>query len=91
MRKKFITLTGSISLLLINSWSMAATDLPPTAKVELGKVEEVCSNFIDPKWREEQVVDGVKIQESRLCTPDNPSDVAAVSYTHLTLPTICSV
>jgi hypothetical protein len=77
MRKKFITLTGSISLLLINSWSMAATDLPPTAKVELGKVEEVCSNFIDPKWREEQVVDGVKIQESRLCTPDNPSDIAA--------------
>ena len=77
MRKKLITLTGSISLLLMNSWSFAATDLPPSAKVELGTVEEVCSNFTDPQWRKEQVVDGVTIQESRLCNPDNPADIAA--------------
>lgn len=65
------------TLLLAHPWSQAASDLPPTAKVELGPVEEVCSDFTDPEWRKEQVIDGVKIQASRLCNPDNPADIAA--------------
>ncbi len=77
MRKKLITFTGGALLLLLHSWSQAATDLPPTAKVDMGPVEEVCSEFTDPAWRKEQVIDGVKIQESRLCNPDNPADIAA--------------
>jgi len=65
------------TLLLAHPLSQAASDLPPTAKVELGPVEEVCSDFTDPAWRKEQVIDGVKIQASRLCNPDNPADIAA--------------
>jgi len=77
MRKKLITFTGGAALLLVHAWSQAATDLPPSAKVDLGPVEEVCSEFTDPEWRKAQVIDGVTIQESRLCNPDNPADIAA--------------
>ncbi|NOS74411.1 MAG: multicopper oxidase domain-containing protein [Methyloglobulus sp.] len=72
-----ITLWGSVLLLFIHTASFAATDLPPSAKVELGPVEPVCSNFISPEARNEQVIDGVKIQESLLCDPDAPEDIAA--------------
>ncbi|ESS66943.1 multicopper oxidase type 3 [Methyloglobulus morosus KoM1] len=71
------TLWGSVLLLLIPVVSFAATDLPPSAKVDIGPVEPVCSNFISPEARKEQVIDGVKIQESLLCDPDSPQDIAA--------------
>ena len=77
MRKNLLTFTLGTSLLLMHSWTQAASDLPPSAKVDMGPVEEVCSDFTSPKWREEQVIDGVKIQASRLCNPDNPADIAA--------------
>ncbi|MDO9422681.1 MAG: multicopper oxidase domain-containing protein [Methylobacter sp.] len=77
MHKNLLTFIWSATLLLAHSWSQAASDLPPTAKVDMGPVEEVCSDFISPEWRKEQVIDGVKIQASRLCNPDNPSDIAA--------------
>ncbi|TRX02655.1 multicopper oxidase domain-containing protein [Candidatus Methylobacter oryzae] len=77
MHKNFLTLMCGATLLLIHPWSQAASDLPPTAKVEMGPVEEVCSDFTNPEWRKEQVIDGVKIQASRLCNPDNPADIAA--------------
>ena len=77
MRKKLITITGGALLLLMHSWVDAATDLPASAKVDPGPVEEVCSEFTDPAWRKAQVIDGVTIQESKLCNPDNPADIAA--------------
>jgi hypothetical protein len=77
MRKKLITFIWGSSLLLMHSVSQAASDLPPSSKVDMGPVEEVCSDFTPAKWREEQVIDGVKIQASRLCNPDNPADIAA--------------
>ncbi|MDD2724123.1 MAG: multicopper oxidase domain-containing protein [Methylovulum sp.] len=77
MRKKLLTFTGGAALLLNASLSQATTDLPPTAKVEMGQPEEVCSNFTAPEWRKEQVIDGVTIQASNLCNPDNPADIAA--------------
>ncbi|MFZ2452186.1 MAG: multicopper oxidase domain-containing protein [Methylovulum miyakonense] len=77
MRKKLLTFTGGAALLLNASLSQAITDLPPTAKVEMGQPEEVCSNFTAPEWRKEQVIDGVTIQASNLCNPDNPADIAA--------------
>ena len=77
MRKNLLTFIWSATLLLMHSWSQAASDLPPSAKVDMGPVEEVCSDFTPAKWREEQVIDGVKIQASRLCNPDNPADIAA--------------
>ncbi len=77
MRKNLLTFIWGTTLLLMHPWSQAASDLPPTAKVDMGPVEEVCSDFTSPKWREEQVIDGVKIQASQLCNPDNPADIAA--------------
>ena len=77
MRKKLLTFTGGALLLLTHSWSQATTDLPPTAKVDIGPVEDVCSDFTPPEWRKAQVIDGVTIQESKLCEPDNPADIAA--------------
>jgi manganese oxidase len=77
MRKNLLTIIGSTVLLFTHLEGQAATDLPPSAKVDLGPVEDVCSNFTDPEWRKEQVIDGVAIQESRLCNPDNPADIAA--------------
>jgi FtsP/CotA-like multicopper oxidase with cupredoxin domain len=77
MRKKLLTFTGSVVLLLSHAWSHASTDLPASAKVELGPVEEACSEFTSPEWRKAQTIDGVAIQESKLCNPDNPADIAA--------------
>jgi FtsP/CotA-like multicopper oxidase with cupredoxin domain len=77
MRKNILTFIGSATLLLMHPWSQAASDLPPTAKVDMGPVEEVCSDFTPAKWREAQVIDGVAIQASKLCNPDNPADIAA--------------
>ncbi len=77
MRKNLLTFICGATLLLMHPWSQAASDLPPTAKVDMGPVEEVCSDFTDPAWRKEQVIDGVKIQASHLCNPDNPADIAA--------------
>ncbi|NOU21960.1 MAG: multicopper oxidase domain-containing protein [Methyloglobulus sp.] len=77
MRKKPFIILISHSLMLMAALVQAATDLPPSAKVELGAVEPVCSNFMSPESRKEQVIDGVKIQESLLCDPDAPEDIAA--------------
>jgi manganese oxidase len=78
MQQKFpATLWASVLLLLIHAVGFAATDLPPSAKVDIGPVEAVCSNFISPEARKAQVIDGVKIQESVLCDPDAPEDIAA--------------
>jgi hypothetical protein len=77
MRNNLLTFIGSITLLLMHSLSQAASDLPPSDNVKMGAVEEVCSDFTSPEWRKEQVIDGVKIQASQLCNPDNPADIAA--------------
>ncbi|MCK9394907.1 MAG: multicopper oxidase domain-containing protein [Methylobacter sp.] len=77
MRKNLLTFIWSATLLFMHPWSQAASDLPPSAKVDMGAVEEVCSDFTPAKWREAQVIDGVAIQASRLCNPDNPADIAA--------------
>jgi len=78
MRKKLLnTLFISSPLLLCSAFSQAAVDLPASAKIPLGAVEEVCVDFNPASWRDAQEIDGVKIQESRLCDPDNPADIAA--------------
>jgi manganese oxidase len=77
MRKTLLAIVSGITLLVAHMEGQAATDLPPSAKVEAKAPEEFCSNFTDPNWRKQQVVDGVPIQESKLCNPDNPADIAA--------------
>ncbi|WP_394753561.1 multicopper oxidase domain-containing protein [Crenothrix sp.] len=77
MRKNLLAVIGSTVLLFAHLEGQAATDLPPSAKVDITSPEDVCSNFTDPEWRKAQVIDGVAIQESKLCNPDNPADIAA--------------
>ncbi|MGR8933358.1 MAG: multicopper oxidase domain-containing protein [Gammaproteobacteria bacterium] len=77
MRKKIFSHALGTAMLLAPLGSYAVNSLPPTVKVDLGKTEEVCSDATPPEWRKEQVVEGVKIQESRLCNPDNPFEIAA--------------
>jgi len=78
MHKKFLPiLCGAILLPLSSAIWAEANKLPASANVKLGATEEVCSEFTDPKWRDAQVIDGVEIQESRACNPDNPADIAA--------------
>lgn len=55
----------------------AVTSPPPSAKVPMGKAEPFCDNGVPKEWREAQTIEGVTIQESRVCNPDNPADIAA--------------
>ena len=49
---------------------------PDTADMELGTAEPFCPN-LHPDWRQHQIVAGVPIEESLVCEPDNPAEVAA--------------
>ncbi len=78
MHKKLLSILCGVVLLPLSPLAIAvANQLPATSPVKLGAVEEVCSDFVDPKWRDAQVIDGVEIQESRMCNPDNPAEIAA--------------
>lgn len=78
MHKKLLSIVCGVMLLPLSPLASAVTNqLPASSSVKLGAVEEVCSDFVDPKWRDAQVIDGVEIQESRMCNPDNPADIAA--------------
>ena len=49
---------------------------PPSAKVEFPQGEAPCPNE-RPEWRKAQEIEGVQIDESPVCSPDNPYQVAA--------------
>ena len=70
-----IILGAAIALMPLSA--SAAVGLPKTVKIDQGKVETVCSSN-EPEWRKAQKIEGVKIQESLRCSPDNPSQIAAV-------------
>ncbi len=74
----FIAILAFCSL---SSAAIAQTSLklPETVKVspEALNTEPVCDPKIAASWREEQVIDGVKIQASNRCSPDNPYLIAA--------------
>jgi manganese oxidase len=52
-------------------------------------LEKSCSNE-HPEWRKEQLIDGVKIDESLDCEPDNPYDIAASvkGMNNISMPTL---
>ena len=64
-------------LIVFSTASQAVFKAPPTAKVESGQPEPFCNSGVPPEWRQAQVVEGVQIQESKSCNPDNPNDIAA--------------
>ncbi len=77
MQKKNLSIFLGIAVALMPVLASAVVGLPKTVEVDKGKVETICSNTIDPEWRKAQKIEGVKIQESLRCTPDNPSQIAA--------------
>lgn len=60
------------------SWfGESAYEEPPTSqKIQLGQAEPFCPDE-HPDWRKRQVIDGVTVEESPACSPDNPWAVAA--------------
>lgn len=65
---------------LIPTISQASLKLPATIKVdpEAIEAEPMCDPKISSSWREAQVIEGVQIEASKRCSPDNPHLVAAV-------------
>jgi len=66
----FAALTASMA-------APAVTTPPQSTQIELGEAEPFCNSGAPQDWRKAQVLEGVSIQESRLCNPDNPADIAA--------------
>ena len=50
---------------------------PASEPIDVRDVEPPCANE-HPEWREEQVIEGVTIERSPVCEPDNPYFIAAV-------------
>jgi manganese oxidase len=49
---------------------------PPSKDVIASTAEPVCADE-NPEWRKAQEVDGVAMEESPVCLPDNPAEIAA--------------
>ena len=57
----------------------AELKLPKTVKVNPAALnpEPICDPKISPSWRKAQVIEGVQIEASESCSPDNPYLIAA--------------
>jgi len=60
--------------------AQASLKLPPTIKVDPAALnsEPICDPKISANWRKAQEIEGIKIQESHRCSPDDPVLIAAV-------------
>ena len=77
MQKQSLVLLLGSALMALSAGSAAVTTPPPTVKVEVGEAEPFCNSGVPPEWRDAQVLEGVNIQEQRVCNPDNPAEIAA--------------
>jgi FtsP/CotA-like multicopper oxidase with cupredoxin domain len=77
MSKQTLAFVTVSALLTLSPITQAVFQAPPTVKVAPGQAEPFCNSGAPPEWRKAQVVEGVSIQESRSCNPDNPNDIAA--------------
>jgi FtsP/CotA-like multicopper oxidase with cupredoxin domain len=59
--------------------AQASLKLPPTVKVDPAALEfePMCDPKIPASWRKAQVIEGVQIEASEQCSPDNPYLIAA--------------
>ena len=76
INRSFAFLAGAM-LALGAAPVFSVTAPPPSAKVPLGKAEPFCDTGTPSAWRVAQTLEGVAIQESPICDPDNPADIAA--------------
>lgn len=75
MRNKPIVKLLGAALVLMPLVVSALPDLPESVTIDPGEIEPVCNSY-NPEWRKAQEIEGVKIQESLLCSPDRPEDIA---------------
>ena len=76
MQKYQLSRFLGITCVLMPVLASAAVELPKTVKVDPGKIEKICGKS-SPEWRKASKIDGVSIQESLRCNPDNPAQIAA--------------
>ncbi|WP_428357525.1 multicopper oxidase domain-containing protein [Methyloprofundus sp.] len=75
MQKNPLGMLLGAAVMLMPFSASAVVGLPKTVEVDRGEVEPVC-NQNDPEWRKAQTIEGVKMQESLRCSPDNPYNIA---------------
>jgi hypothetical protein len=72
--------------------AQASLKLPETVKVDPAALtaEPMCDPKISPRWREAQEIEGVKIEASPGCSPDNPAWIAAAvkGTNHVSMETL---
>ena len=70
----------------------ASLKLPETVKVDPAALnaEPMCDPKISPAWREAQEIEGIKIEASPGCSPDNPAWIAAAvkGTNHISMETL---
>jgi len=76
MQKNPLGILLGAAVMLMPFSASAVVSLPKSVEVGRGVVEPIC-NENNPEWRVAQTVDGVKMQESLRCSPDNPYAIAA--------------
>jgi len=75
MQKNPLGILLGAAVMLMPFAASAVVSLPKSVEVDRGEVESPC-NENNPEWRVAQTVEGVTMQESLRCSPDNPSDIA---------------
>ena len=75
MQKNPLGMLLGAAIMLMPFSASAVVGLPKTVEVDRGKVETVC-NQNNPEWRKAQTIEGVSMQESLRCSPDNPYNIA---------------
>lgn len=75
MKKNPLGMLLGVALMLMPFATLAVVGLPKTVEVDRGEVEMIC-NQNNPEWRKAQTIEGIKMQESLRCSPDNPFDIA---------------
>jgi manganese oxidase len=65
-----------ISLFLLLPAVEAATALPDSERIVAGTAEPFCNKVTETDWRKAQVIEGIDIQESPVCSPDSPYEIA---------------
>ncbi len=76
MQKNPLGMLLGAAVMLMPFTASAVVGLPKTVEVDRGVVEPIC-NENNPEWRKAQTIEGVSIQESLRCSPDNPYAIAA--------------
>lgn len=91
MPMHLLSLIAGLSMLAISAGSQAGDVAPPpSVKVDKGEAEPFCPEGRPVEWRDAQVVDGVELQEERVCQPDSPYDVATFvkGTNNISMPTL---